>query len=224
MKRAAAILVLAGALATAPVSAADYSYAPENCEFRMTFPGEPYKTRRCQADAPDVCRDMTSYTKVFGIDATVNVNVTCNKAEDKMYERYSGDVMQATLAAIMGENHLEDYQTGYQEFDVAKQAVLMGMGKTGSSDKIFIAQLWIGHKSVLSVEAELVGGPLEEADKMFSDILHSIRHESWKDGGPPEKAVDKTVDKAAPKPAEKEETPAPAPDAAPQDKKSTPSP
>ena len=147
-----------------------------------------------------------------------------------MYESYSGDVMQAPLAAIMGENQLEDYQTGYQEFDVAKQAVLMGMGTTGSSDKIFIAQLWIGHKSVLTVEAELVGGPLEEADKMFSDILHGIRHESWGKVGAPkkeappaaDKPVEKTADKAVKKPVKKQ-APAENPvDAAPQDKKPSP--
>ena len=184
-----------------PATAADYAYAPEGCEFRMELPGEPSLSRKCSPDNPEICRDMTGYTKVFGMDATVNINITCNPAPPNMYEQYNGDVMQATMEAMMGKDQLADYQTGYQEFDVAKEAVLLGMGKTGNNDRVFVAQLWIGQKSVFTVEAELIGQKTDEADKMFADILHSIRHESW-----PKDGAAAVPDK-------------PAPDAAPQEKK-----
>lgn len=190
----------------ASAAAENYAYAPDGCEFRMEFPGEPYNARKCSPDNPDICRDLTSFTKVFGMDATVNVNVSCNPAPPQMFEQYNADVMQATLSAMLGQSQLAEYQTAYQEFkDVAKEAVLLGMGTTGNSDRVYVAQLWIGHKSVFNVEAEVIGKQTPEADKMFAAILQSIRHESW------------------PKPGEKtetaKETPAPAADAAPQDKK-----
>ena len=40
---------------------------------------------------------------------------------------------------------------------------------------IYIAQLWIGQKSAMTVEAELIGDALSEADQLFSDILRSVR-------------------------------------------------
>ena len=183
-----------------PAAAEEYAYAPEGCEFRMELPGEPSLSRKCSPDNPEICRDMTGYTKVFGMDATINVSVTCNPAPPQMYDQYNGDVMQATMEAMMGKDQMADYETGYQEFDVAKEAVLLGIGKTGNSDRVFVAQLWIGRKSVFTVEAELIGQKTEESDKMFADILHSIRHESWPKGGE----------------APKEKN---SPDAAPQDKK-----
>lgn len=184
-----------------PARAEEYAYAPEGCEFRMELPGTPSLSRKCSPDNPEICRDMTGYTKVFGMDATINVSVTCNPAPPQMYEQYNGEVMQATMEAMMGKDQLADYETGYQEFDVAKEAVLLGMGKAGNSDRVFVAQLWIGRKSVFTVEAELIGQKTEESDKMFADILHSIRHESWPKGGTTPKET------------------APSDDAAPQEKK-----
>lgn len=200
-----AFTALAALLLALPASAGEFAYAPEGCEFRLEFPGEPYNSRRCATDESSICREMTSYTKVFRLDATLNINVTCNPAEEKMYERYDGDVMQATLSAMLGKNQLDDYQTGYQEFDVAKEAVLLGTGPSGNNDRVLVAQLWIGHKSVFSVEAEIIGES-PEADEMFSAILGSIRHESWNKAG------------GAPKPAAAKTGASPAPDAAPQDK------
>ena len=186
--------------AVMPATAAEYAYAPDGCEFRMELPGEPYQSRKCSPDNPEICRDITSYTKVFGLDATVNVNITCNPAPDQMYEQYNGEIMQATMAAMMGKDKLADYQTGYQEFDVAKEAVLLGMGKTGNSERIFVAQLWIGHKSIFTMEAELIGQQTEEADKMYTGILHSVRHESWPKSTIPakEKGSETPPDNAAP--------------------------
>ena len=44
----------------------------------------------------------------------------------------------------------------------------------GRTSTIYIAQLWIGKKSAFSVEAEVIGEGVDDADKLFSDILRSI--------------------------------------------------
>ncbi len=161
-------------LIAAPAAMADeFVYAPDNCEFQITFPSEPHKAQRCDSEDPTNCHEVTNFTNVFGLDATVDIRVTCNKAEDKMYERYSGDVMKTTLEAIVGKNKLGDFESHYQETEHAKQAVLIGSGLSGNSNKIYMAQLWIGKTSVFTLEAELIGGPLEEADAMFAEILRS---------------------------------------------------
>jgi len=198
-------------LSPLPASAGEYAYAPEGCEFRMEFPGEPYQSQRCNPDLPSECHDVTTYTKVFGMDATLNFHVTCNPAEEGMFDKYTGDVLQTTLEAMVGNNHLEEYQTGYQELDVAKQAVILGVGKAGGNEKVYIAQLWIGHKSAFTVEAELIGDQTTAAaDDMFANILHSIRHESWEKAAPIKR-------QAAPALSVEGEQPPPQENAAPHD-------
>jgi hypothetical protein len=94
---------------------------------------------------------------------------------------------------MLGHNKLDDYRTGFQQFDnVAKQATIMGTGKTGKSGKLYIAQLWIGHQSVFTVEGELIGNQEDDADQMFAAILKSIRHQSWKSPAEAAAAADKT--------------------------------
>lgn len=198
-------------LSSLPAAAGEYAYAPEGCEFRMEFPGDPYQSQRCNPDLPDQCHDVTTYTKVFGMDATLNFHVTCNPAEEGMFDKYTGDVLKVTLEAMVGNNHLDEYQTGYQELDAAKQAVILGIGKTGENEKVYIAQLWIGHKSTFTVEAELIGDQTTEtADDMFTNILQSIRHESWKKPVPVKR-------KPAPALTVEEENPPPQENAAPHD-------
>jgi len=174
----AATAAVAQAVAKAPPP---YNYAPDDCEFRMVLPGAPEQVKRCAADNPNKCNTSTSFTHVFDMSASVNVTVTCLPAAAGMYEKYSGSVMQQTLATV-SKNKVDKYETGYQQYDVAKQATVLGAGKTGESDMVYIAQLWIGHHSVFTVEGSMIGDQREDADKMFTDILKSIRHKDWKLG------------------------------------------
>ena len=190
-------LVLALMLLSLPAQAEPFTYAPEDCEFALDLPEAPYKSRRCSTDDPEQCSELTSFTKVFGTDATVAITLSCNKAAEDMFTRYSGDVMKATLIAMLGQQGIENYETGFSEFKEAKQAILIGTGTEGRSEKIYTAQLWIGHKSLLTVEASLIGGPLPEADGLYAAILKSIRHVDWPANTPAPQQ------KSAEKPAEK---------------------
>lgn len=174
LKNTALLLAIVTITAT-PSRADEYIYSPEICEFQVALPGEPQNAKRCKPDNPEDCSNITSFTHVFGLDATVDIRLTCNKAETDMYERYSGDVMRATLEGMVGKNKLGDYESHYNETDEAKQAVLIGSGDVGNNNKIYMAQLWIGKESVFTIEGELIGGPHEEADDMFADILRSVQ-------------------------------------------------
>ena len=146
------------------------TYKPEFCEFSVTFPTEPYKTRRCDQDGDKKCYDQISYTEVFEMASTVNFRVICNPIGEEVKKNYNGDVMQATLRAMTDRSVVKTFNTSYREEENYKQAGLVGEGKVGRTSTIYIAQLWIGEQSALSVEAELIGEANNNADKLFSDI------------------------------------------------------
>lgn len=150
------------------------TYSPEFCEFTATFPEEPYKSRKCEDDGGERCYDLVSYTKVFDLDTTVNFRVICNKVSEEVHANYSGQIMEATLKAMTEDTVVKTFNTSFREEENFKQAGLVGEGKVGRTPTIYIAQLWIGKKSALSVQAELIGDSADEADQLFSDVLRSI--------------------------------------------------
>ncbi len=158
------------------------SYSPEHCEFTITFPSEPYKTRRCDDQAKqETCYDQISYTKVYGLSSTVNFRVICNPINEEVYSHYSGEVMEATLKAMTNRSVVQTFDTSFREEEHFKQAGLVGEGLSGRTSTIYIAQLWIGKTSAFSVEAELIGEAAETPDKLFSDVLRSVKFKG--DGG-----------------------------------------
>ena len=147
----------------------------DGCEFEITLPGEPYNSRRCDPENPDKCSRITNYTKTYGLDATINFNITCNPAEDGMFTKYSGEVMKTTLSAMVGKDKLEEFKTDMYEGKDFKQAILIGNGKVNNQDRMYSAQLWIGQTSVFTAEGEIIGYAGDEADKIFADIVGSVR-------------------------------------------------
>ena len=159
--------------AHAEEGAASHTYAPDYCEFTITFPEAPYTTRRCDDDGAR-CYDQVSYTQVFDMQATVNFRVLCNPVAESVVESYSGEVMEATLRAMTKRSVVETYKTSFREEENYKQAGLVGEGKSGKLATLYIAQLWIGQKSAFSIEAELIGETADAPDELFSDILKSV--------------------------------------------------
>ncbi len=160
-------------LFTMPARAEPATYSPEGCEFAITFPGDPYKVRRCNEDKSK-CYDLVSYTKVYEFSTTVNFRVICTPSTSNLYDKYSGEVMEATLKALTKRSVVKTFDTTMRTEDNYKQAGLIGEGLTGLTPTIYIAQLWVGKASVLSVEAELIGDVHDDADAVFSDILKSV--------------------------------------------------
>jgi len=167
-------LILVTLLLLAPAAFAQNTYSPDYCGFEVTFPEKPYTERKCD-DRQDRCYDLISYTKNFGPDASVHVEIICNPVDAEVYGHYSEDVMAATLKAMRDKDTIQTYETSASKTDTYKQANLIGEGRRGVTPSLYIAQLWIDRKSALSVEAELIGEALTESDQLFSDILKSIQ-------------------------------------------------
>ncbi len=153
------------------------TYGPDFCEFSVTFPSDPYKSRRCDDSAKkERCYDLISYTQVYELSSTVNFRIICNPIGDDVLKAYSPEVMQATLKAMTKQSVVQEFNTSFREEEKFKQAGLVGEGLVGRTPTIYIAQLWIGEKSALSVEAELIGEAMPEADTLFRDVLMTVGH------------------------------------------------
>lgn len=166
-----------------------YRFAPDFCDFEITLPEEPAVMQKCLGDSG--CFDVHSYTMVYDLQTTVDVSVTCNPSTPASFDKYNEAVMRAALAGMVENRNLETHEVRFMEDHKTKtkSAALSGTGTTGRQEKIYTAQLWIGQNSVFTIQAELVGGAHDIADKSFSDILSSIKTKKGKQVPRPKKAT-----------------------------------
>ncbi|HRQ59989.1 MAG TPA: hypothetical protein PLO23_00475 [Alphaproteobacteria bacterium] len=169
-----ALMLLAGTVQAAE----PFTYAPEHCDFQVSFPEKPHTSRLCEADNKDRCYDLVSFTRTYEVAATVNVRVICNPVAEGVKDRYTEEVAKAAVKAMAEKNNLTEYRTSFRSEAAVNQAGLVGEGLVGNDPKIYIAQLWVGEKSVMSVEAEIIGQAFEDADKLFAETLKSVKLKS----------------------------------------------
>ncbi|PZQ43981.1 MAG: hypothetical protein DI551_11050 [Micavibrio aeruginosavorus] len=156
-----------------------FRFAPDFCDFEITFPEAPAVARKCVTE--DECFDVQSYTMVYDLQTTVDVTVSCNPSTPAAYKKYTEPVMKAALTGMIRDRNLSTHEIGFRNYgENIKSASLTGTGVTGSQDKIYTGQLWIGPNSVFSIQAELIGSAHEVADKSFSDILRSVKTKDGK--------------------------------------------
>lgn len=149
-------------------------YSPDYCEFTASFPEEPYIHHRCEGKTEDTCYNLISYTKVFEMSSTVKVKIICNPTTPEVYAQYTPEVMKATVKALAKGKVVKTHEINTRQESTYRQASLLGQGRFGLYDSIFISQLWMGQNSIMSVEAELSGEQVDQADQVFADILRSI--------------------------------------------------
>jgi hypothetical protein len=150
-----------------------YRYAPAHCDFTVTFPEEPYTTRKC-AEESGRCHEVKSFTRVYSMHTTVNFRITCNASPPEMFERYNAATMDAVLRGMVDGDIVDDYETAFTVHDDVKIASLTGTGEVGRAPVIYAAQIWIGENSVFTLEGELIGQAHADSDRLFADIIASI--------------------------------------------------
>lgn len=172
-------------LFTCPAHADDYTYAPNGCELRIVFPEEPGVSQICDPSDMKKCHERAMYARVLTADSSVRITAICTPAEPGMMERYSGDVMNFTLES-MAKPYVDHVKSGFNEHKFAKQSVVLGNKKQpDGSETIYMAQLWIGQKSVMTIEGVVTGKQSDTADTLFATILKSVHHESQETPAPP---------------------------------------
>jgi hypothetical protein len=148
---------------------------PPSCDFTISFPEKPYVARRCKGRSGSECYDVFVYTRVFDLSNAVTVEATCNPVSPDMAVRLSEEAMKATLEAMVGRKSVGQYDLKVSERDGVRSATLFGEGVKGVAPTLYVAQLWLGTSSLLTVEAELTGDANPQADSLFSEVLKSIR-------------------------------------------------
>lgn len=150
-----------------------FRFAPDFCDFEITFPEEPYTSRRCP-EGVGKCYQLKGYTMVYDLRTTVDVSVTCVPSSPAQFERYNEPVMKAALTGMIRRAGVEDYDIVYQDEETFRHASLSGQAGSGRQSKLFTAQLWSGQNSLMTVEAKITGSSHPEADATFSEILRSL--------------------------------------------------
>ncbi len=151
------------------------NYSPDYCQFTATFPEEPYITEHCEGESKDTCYKLVSYTKVFDVKSTVRVEIICNPSTPEIYRSFTPKVMEATVKAMTKDIVVDIYSIETRQEDKYRQTGLLGKARKGLGETIYIAQLWVAQNSIMSVEAELMGEQSDDADKLFAQILRTIK-------------------------------------------------
>ena len=152
-----------------------FRYQPEYCDFTAAFPEEPIVSQQCEKEGDEsTCYELVSYTKVFEMSSTVSVNIVCNPVTPEMYEYFSTEVMENTVREMTKESVVETFNVSSSEKENYRLTGLVGQGKKGLHDTLFIAQLWLSENSIMSVEAEISGQKHSAADELFAGILNHV--------------------------------------------------
>ena len=149
-------------------------YAPDFCDFEVTFPEEPYTAKRCPSGGKK-CYDTTNYSMVYNTATTVDINVTCVPSKPSNYNRYNDRVIRSALNGMVQRSQVTDFTVNTDEQEDMRHGSLIGESKVRGMERIYNAQLWVGQNSVMTIEAKLIGRKHHEADAVFTDVLKSIK-------------------------------------------------
>lgn len=175
---------------------ADAGVFPSSCDFSVSFPEKPYVTHRCKGRSGTECYDILTYTRVFDLSNAVTVRATCNPVDPAALDQFSEDAMKATLESMVARKSIGQYDLKFSQRDGARSGTLFGEGVKGVTPTLYVAQLWLGQASLLTVEGELTGEASADSDALFTNILKSIRLKSKESGE--DKGGDKKEGASAP--------------------------
>ncbi len=202
MKFARAFFVALPLLISSPALAEPFTYAPQGCEFSITFPEKPYITQKCSTGDDKKCEEVVSFTKVINIDTSVNFRVICSAATADQIEDYSDEDMRGTVEQMATEASLEPNEAEVVTKDNFRSATIVTIGERSEREVFYTAQIWVGKKSILSLEGDMSGPENSDADQVFTEILKNTGPVQLPMSKPP-----KAEEKAEPKeeaPAKKE--------------------
>lgn len=196
---------LLSALTPNAAMAKPYTYAPQHCDTQITFPEEPLIENRCmtKGDQKD-CSDVVTFKKIFIPDGSVNVRVTCVAYDKKELDTYTPEVVEETLKRLLSDQNMEAYDVTSDSADGIRRSTSLSVGSQDNVPYVYTGQIWIGDKSMFTLEISMKGAKNDQVDKLFAEILSSTH--AVKQSKPA--AVSKDKKEATPEtPAKKVEEP-----------------
>ena len=153
-------------------ASAKFLYAPEYCEFQIEFPQEYFSRKSCIADN---CFDIISFAKT-NENSNVDVRLSCQKKTSEEIKDIKNSDLKETVRELAIDAGLRPYAADVATLpsDIVT-AVTIALGMRGKKESIYTGQFWIGKKSLLTLEAEMTGPANTEIEKIYSEILTSVK-------------------------------------------------
>lgn len=155
-----------------PALAEPFTYAPEYCEFQITFPEKPFIEKKCGKSVTD-CAEVATYTKAIGTTSSTNFRVTCNPLTPSEIEKYTTTIIEETLKQLVTSNNLIPYDSQSSEKDGYKNSSTISLSMRDEKPVIYNAQIWLGKKSMFTLEGEMVGEENDDIQATFAEILRN---------------------------------------------------
>ncbi len=179
-------------LISTPALAAPFTYAPDHCDFKITFPEKPFIEEKCTGADKKSCDEVVTYTQMDDA-SSVNFRITCLKQDPKELQAYTPENLKTTLDEMVKEAGLHAFaQDSALTKNGTRTSVELATGKRNDRDVIYTGQIWIGKTSILSLEGEMLGPQDKKVDEVYSNILKSIKGKGEPDELPAEKPATKT--------------------------------
>ena len=163
--------------ASLPALAAPFTFAPENCDFQITFPEKPFIEQRCKEDKKD-CEDIATFTQTKDASA-ISFRVSCRPEKTEELKKIKSDDLKRILqdmAKTAGAAPFAD-DAASLEGNVLS-AVTLAIGKRNERDLLYTGQIWVGSKSLFTLESEITGPDNEAINKTYSGILKDMKLKS----------------------------------------------
>jgi hypothetical protein len=165
-------LILPLLLLSSPALAEPFTFGPDDCEFQTTFPEKPFIEKKCSQNSAD-CTVVTTFTKAVGTSASTNFRVTCNPLDANEAGKYTPKIIEETLKKLVQSNNLIIYDIQSSKNDTYKSASAISVSQRDEKALVYNAQIWVGKKSIFTIEGEMIGDGNEVIQETFANILRN---------------------------------------------------
>lgn len=180
--RISLLALISMATASSAFAESGFKYDSAICDFTMELPEEVIIDEDCSkgddGEEKD-CIERFSYTKTIEGSTSIHINFACNNHDINPYDNYNREKMIFTAESFtISQVALDSYNTHFVEHENSKRVYVVGDGKSGLTNMLYIGNVWLGKSSLMSFSAKLVGSSSEATDTLFKTIVATVQHKN----------------------------------------------
>ncbi len=150
-----------------------FIYAPENCDMRVGFPEKPIIEKKCVTHAEkQECTDVVTYKKIAPPQSSVTFRITCVEYPKSELATYTPEIVEKTLNKLLKDQGLEPFDIQSETVDNMQRSTSMSIGTDDEGIAyMYSGQIWIGEKSLFTLEGNMKGPQEKSVEETFVSIL-----------------------------------------------------
>lgn len=150
-----------------------FIYAPENCDMRVGFPEKPIIEKKCVTHAEkQECTDVVTYKKIAPPQSSVTFRITCVEYPKSELATYTPEIVEKTLNKLLKDQGLEPFDIQSETVDNMQRSTSMSIGTDDEGIAyMYSGQIWIGQKSLFTLEGNMKGPQEKSVEETFVSIL-----------------------------------------------------